>query len=99
MKISFDTEVTACRDAVSCDLGGETAVLNIKDNSTTIIKGIGPRIWELIQSPKRVGELREIILGEYDVDRKECENDLLALLRDLIQRGLAEAVKPDAGEG
>jgi hypothetical protein len=46
------------------------------------------RIWELLQEPKTVSEIRAVILGEYDVDLDRCQHDLLALLRDLEAKKL-----------
>jgi Coenzyme PQQ synthesis protein D (PqqD) len=47
-------------------------------------------IWELVQQPKSVKEMREAILQTFDVEREVCDRDLLALLRDLATRNLVE---------
>jgi Coenzyme PQQ synthesis protein D (PqqD) len=51
---------------------------------------VGARIWELVQTPRRVGELRDRIVAEYDVEPPEAERDLLDLLADLARRGLVD---------
>jgi hypothetical protein len=48
------------------------------------------RIWALIETPKRFSELRDVLLGEYDVDAETCERELEDLLRQLEADGLVE---------
>lgn len=51
---------------------------------------VGARIWEVIQQPKPVYEVRDLILEEYDVELDVCERDLLSLLHKLSENGLIE---------
>jgi len=51
---------------------------------------VGARIWNLIQEPKRIKEIYEILLKEYNVEPGRCERDLLALLEKLVEEGLIE---------
>ncbi len=57
---------------------------------------VGRRIWELIQQPVKVHHVRDILLEEYDVDPERCTEDLIALLNDLVSRGLAELQNAEA---
>ncbi len=95
--LSGDSIVVAGLKHVSCDLGGEAAVLNLRNSIYYGLDGVGARIWELIQQPRRVKEIQETLLSEYDVDRERCERDLLALLEKFLAEGLIE-VKPRAAE-
>ena len=38
-----------------------------------------------------MAELRDAVTAEFDVDAETAERDLLALLRELAERGLVEA--------
>jgi hypothetical protein len=82
--------VVVSQDQVSCDLSGESAILNLKAGVYYGLNEVGSRIWKLIQEPKRVGELRDAILEEYEVEPRRCEADIIALLRDLLENGLIE---------
>ena len=88
--LTVDSIIRAGPDQVSCDLGGETAILQLTEGVYYSLDAVGTRIWELIQQPIRVGELCDRIVGEFEVDRDRCENDLLELIRELRGAGLVE---------
>jgi len=59
------------------------------------LNAVGARVWELVQEPKTVTEIRDTLLSEYEVEPNRCEQDLLALLQELAGKGL---VKIDNGQ-
>ena len=89
-KIQKHSIVVVSQDQVSCDLSGESAILNLKAGVYYGLNEVGTRVWKLIQEPKRVSELRDAILEEYEVDPHRCETDIMALLQDLLENGLIE---------
>jgi hypothetical protein len=88
--VSGDSTVVAAKDQVSSDLGGEVAILDLKAGVYYGLDAVGARIWSLIQEPRTVNEIRDILLEEYEVEPERCEHDLLALLRRLADEGLVE---------
>jgi Coenzyme PQQ synthesis protein D (PqqD) len=88
--VSGSSTVVAAKDQVSSDLGGEVAILDLKAGVYYGLDAVGARIWSLIQEPRTVNEIRDILLEEYDVEPERCERDLLALLRRLADEGLVE---------
>ena len=82
--------VVVSQDQVSCDLSGESAILDMKAGVYYGLNEVGTRIWKLIQGPKRVGDLRDAILEEYEVEPDRCEADIMALLQALLDNGLIE---------
>ena len=89
-RISEQSIVVVSQDQVSCELGGEAALLNLKAGVYYGLNEVGASIWKLIQEPKRVGEIRDAILEEYEVEPDNCEADIMALLQDLLDNGLIE---------
>ena len=88
--VSGGSTVVAAKDQVSSDLGGEVAILDLKAGVYYGLDAVGARIWSLIQEPRTVNEIRDILLEEYEVEPEHCERDLLALLRRLADEGLVE---------
>ena len=84
------TQVKASTDQVSCDLAGEAAILDLKNGIYYGLDPVGARIWELIQAPREVQEITSLLLDEYDVEAAQCQNDVVALLGQLLERGLIE---------
>jgi Coenzyme PQQ synthesis protein D (PqqD) len=54
------------------------------------LDNVGALVWQLVQEPTSVTELRAAILERYEVEPEVCERDLLALLRELADRNLVE---------
>jgi hypothetical protein len=82
--------VVASDGQVSSEIGEEVAILDLKAGTYYGLDSVGARVWELIQRPKSVGEIRNVLLEEYEVEPKRCERDLLALLQTLVNEGLVE---------
>jgi hypothetical protein len=88
--ITGNSTVVVVKDQVSADLSGEAAILNLKSGIYYGLDAVGARIWSLIQEPRVVSEIKDTILQEYDVEPKRCEEDLFALLGELLSHGLIE---------
>jgi Coenzyme PQQ synthesis protein D (PqqD) len=88
--LSVHSIVKAAPDQVSCPLGEESAILNLKNSVYYGLDPVGARIWNLLQQPRSVGELRDALLAEYEVDADRCERDLLDLLEKMRGEGLIQ---------
>lgn len=88
--ISPTSIVVVAKDQVSCDLGGEAAILNLKSGIYYGLDDVGATIWSLIAEPRPVSEVRNALLDLYEVEPRQCESDLIALLQDLAAKGLVQ---------
>jgi len=74
------------------------AAMDIKDVKVSYsLNAVGVRIWNLIQEPRTMNEVRDILLQKYEVEPDRCECDLLALLEGLATEGLIEIKDEIAG--
>ncbi|MCP6759810.1 MAG: PqqD family peptide modification chaperone [Fischerella sp. CENA71] len=83
-KISENSIILASSEQISSDLGGEIVILNLKSGMYHGMNEVGSRIWNLIQTPTTVKDIKAAILAEYEVEAEQCDRDLLALLEDLL---------------
>ncbi|UVK43327.1 PqqD family protein [Mesorhizobium sp. AR07] len=81
--------VSATKDAVACEFGDGRALLNLKSNIYYSLNGVGAFIWDLIQEPKSILDIRGAVLARYNVDPERCKADVDALLKGLADNGLA----------
>jgi coenzyme PQQ synthesis protein D (PqqD) len=88
--ISLKTIVVASRENVSCSLGDEETILDMRSGKYYGLDPIGACVWKLLDQPKSVEELRAAILQEYEVEPAKCESDLLLLLETLRTEGLVK---------
>ena len=92
IKLSGQSRVVASQDQVSCDLSVEAAIFNLKSGVYFGLNTVGASIWKLIQEPRTIKEIRDVLVDEYDVEPKRCEKDILELLQELSTQGLIEIV-------
>ena len=88
--LSLGSVVVATAQQVSCPLGEESAILNLKNSVYYGMNPVGARVWTLLQQPRSVGELRDTLLDEYEVAADQCERELLELLEKMRIEGLVE---------
>jgi hypothetical protein len=88
--LSILSIVTASPEQISCPLGDESAILNVRSSVYYGLNPVGARVWNLLQQPKTVRELRDALVDEYDVESENCERDLLGLLEKLRAEGLIQ---------
>lgn len=88
--VSAGSSVVAAKDPVSSDLGDEVAILDFKSGTYYGLDDVGARVWSLIQEPRIVEEIREVLVNEYEVEPDRCEHDLITLLQRLAEEGLVE---------
>jgi hypothetical protein len=88
LMVSLDSIISAGSDQLSCDLQGETAILQVREGVYYGLDGVGTRVWELIQQPIRVRDLCDRLVAEFEVERAQCEVDLLRLVGELDAAGL-----------
>jgi Coenzyme PQQ synthesis protein D (PqqD) len=89
-EIRLDSVVVVSKQQVSCDLADEAAILHLKTATYYGLNPVGATVWRLLHEPRRVRELKDLILAEYDVQAQTCESDLLRLLGELDREGLLE---------
>jgi len=90
MHLSEETRIVSSHQHVWCNLDGEAAILALKNGIYYGLDLVGARIWNLIQRPRTLSELRDILILEYDVDAVRLESDIRDLLSELADNQLVE---------
>src|SRR5712671_1222156 len=89
-RFSDDSRIAVSEDQVSCDLAGEAAILNLKNSVYYGLDPVGARVWQLVQEPRTIGQIRDVLRAEYDVEEAQLEADIRDLLQELAAQGLVE---------
>ena len=92
--VARDTPVVASRTQLSTALGDEVVILGLNDEVYYGLDGAGARMWNLLQTPRTIGELVELLSAEFEVTRERLESDLQALLDVLLEKGLVAPAGP-----
>ena len=75
---------------IEAEIDGELIGLEVEQGTCFGFNATATRIWSLLETPKRVSELRDVLLAEYEIDSETCERELLDLLRALERDDLIE---------
>ena len=86
--LTLDSRVSASPDLLASDLAGEMVLLNLADGVYYGLDAVGAHLWHLLESPHSVRALVDDVTTHFDVERTQCEGDVLAFLGDLSAHGL-----------
>jgi hypothetical protein len=67
----------------------ETAVILPTTSAVRVLNEVGARVWELADG-RTFGEIVNVLVNEYEVERTQLELDARAFLNELHTRGLLE---------
>lgn len=87
-ELTTTTTVVATENALSTKVDGETVILHRDVGKYYGLNEVGTFVWELLQEPRSVEELRHEVVETYDVEPARCQNDIEELLIDLGERDL-----------
>ena len=88
--LSMNAVVCVASEQVSSEVGGEIVILDLAGGVYHGLEGVGARVWQLIQQPRKVAEIHDILVREYAVESDACARDLLELLEKLLVNRLIE---------
>ena len=83
-----DLIVSRRAELIETEVDGELVALHIDNGTCYGFNGTATRIWGLIEQPRRLSELREELVREFDVDPETCDRQLRELLKELEADGL-----------
>jgi hypothetical protein len=84
------------REVVTVDIDGDAVVYDELQERTHLLNPTGAIVWGLLDGETRLDELSADLAEAFGVDVEEVLADVVALVRELGQRGLLEHV---AAEG
>ena len=90
MVLMEGTKIVASQEQVSCKLDSEAAILSLRNGAYYGLDPVGARVWNLLQQPRTLAEVCNILITEYDVDPARLELDLRDLISQLADNQLVE---------
>ncbi len=83
-----DPLLVAVEGHASTTVSGEGVVLNLKTGRYSGMNDVAARIWDLLQVPVRVSDIRRQLDAEYEVSSDILEADLVDFLEALVDAEL-----------
>lgn len=75
-------------NVVARTLEGETVLLNLSTEEYFSLNDVGSLVWDLADGQRTIADITQVIVAEYDAERAEVLDDMLALLDELADAGL-----------
>ncbi|WP_203287262.1 lasso peptide biosynthesis PqqD family chaperone [Metabacillus sp. cB07] len=84
------TNFTICQveGNIVSNMNGETVMLSIQNGKYYNFGETGGAIWDLLKKPISFSALIEALILQYQVDREECEKQVLSFLDSLKKENL-----------
>ena len=77
-------------DLLSVDMDGDLVMMSIETGNYFGVSGVGPFVWELIETPRSIAEMVGAICAEFEVDPETATADLRSFLDQLAGNGMIE---------
>jgi hypothetical protein len=88
MQIQKKQKVSISSEVLFQEVSGETVLLDLASESYFGLDVVGTRVWGLLESGTSVGDMLDVLLDEYEVERDVLEKDVGELLEKLQEAGL-----------
>jgi hypothetical protein len=86
--VKITSTVAHARDLVGTTVGGQVALMSIEHGEYYGLNPVGSRIWELLVQPRTVAALCDQLVSEFEVERSQCEQQVMELLQKLTDANL-----------
>jgi hypothetical protein len=86
--LSRDDVVARSDSIIASEIGNEVVALSIENGECYGFNRVASRIWNLLASPARIGDLCATLITEYKVEPGVCEREVLDLLEELRAEGM-----------
>jgi hypothetical protein len=84
MKLELTTVFRRNDEIIHSAIDNETVMMSIEQDEYYGLDEVGTRIWNILEEPHSTSEIIEFLEPDYDVDRKQMENDVLSFLEEMV---------------
>jgi len=83
---------------MEADLGDELVALDAEAGTCFGFNEVATSVWRSLAEPKTFDQLRDELLGEYEVEPEQCTDELRQLLSDMSDKGLVATAGNDGNK-
>lgn len=66
-------------------VAGEAVIVLPEEGTVKVLNEVGSRIWELADGTRAVHEIVDTIYEEYDVDREQAREEVVAFIGEMVE--------------
>ncbi len=85
-------DLVFCRynDKLSTNLDQETVILDMTSGVYSQLNSVGTTIWDMLSQPASFTSILNKIVAIYEINKKDCINEIIDFLRDLAEHQLIQ---------
>ena len=84
VELTLESTVSLSDEQVACALEGEMVILSLADGEYYGLNPVAAAVWRQLEQPRRVSEIRDALLQEFEgVTEERCTRELATLLAEL----------------
>lgn len=87
--MNLESRLEISPDVVAREVGEETMLLDLASGTYFGLDAVGGRVWQALDAGASLTEACDQIEGEFEVTRVQLEADVLALIGQIVEQGLA----------
>ena len=87
-QLSADTVLARGTDHVETTVGDQIMMMSISQGKYFAIADTARRIWQMIETPTRLGDVVDRLVEEYEVAPDQCDRDVRKFAAELVENGL-----------
>ncbi len=88
LEMTLNSKITRNSDIDATDLDGEVVMMNLEKGQYFMMNQVGSRIWEIIKEPSTVNNIINTLLGEFQVEKNQCKENVVEFLGKLKNANL-----------
>ena len=86
--MNLEMKPTIPEQVIFREMGDEMVLLDLESGLYFGVDGVGQRIWETFAEGRNLEEAVAVVVAEYEVEEAQAQADVIAFVRDLVDRGL-----------
>lgn len=88
MNITEKTKVKQVGNIDIADLDGEKVMMDMEKGKYLMLNEVATRIWDIVEEVKSIDEIINILLEEYEIEKKTCEEQVVTFIQQLVDSNL-----------
>lgn len=90
--INSDTLVRRLGGLVEARVDSEILALHVEQGNCYAFNVTAAHIWSSLEEPRRIGEIRDDLITDFEVDAETCERQVVEIIDQLVKQGLVTTV-------
>jgi hypothetical protein len=95
-KIDFNSVVQRDPNIIAAEAGEDVVMVSIDKGEYYGVSHVAREIWQAIEGPKKVSDLIDDLVNNYNVERSVCEKETLLFLEELLTERLLQVTSEQA---